>query len=221
MWLQYIYIWFKKFWESYSCFWLRSVVYRLAYMRLKTLCSYLLSSQLELEPIIWTLFQYTLQHEYEIMRDRHLDQVTCQDAAFCLSLLLVSFSASNYISLMVVVDDVSHVCHMQGEVCWSALQDYCHGIQELAQHQPGGDTISYIFYFKELSCQPLWHFEFNYNMNCYLNLLCRPVCCRPLRMCWLLRDTMTPSLSSTTKCSCRNWKPISCSMRPTGWVTSP
>lgn len=50
-------------------------VYRLAYTRLKTLCSYLLSSHPELEPIIWTLFQHTLQHEYELMRDRHLDQV--------------------------------------------------------------------------------------------------------------------------------------------------
>uniref|UniRef100_A0A3Q1IJ07 Retinoblastoma-associated protein n=1 Tax=Anabas testudineus TaxID=64144 RepID=A0A3Q1IJ07_ANATE len=50
-------------------------VYRLAYMRLKTLCSYLLSSHPELEPIIWTLFQYTLQHEYELMKDRHLDQL--------------------------------------------------------------------------------------------------------------------------------------------------
>uniref|UniRef100_M4AMR4 Retinoblastoma-associated protein n=1 Tax=Xiphophorus maculatus TaxID=8083 RepID=M4AMR4_XIPMA len=50
-------------------------LYRLAYTRLKTLCSYLLSSHPELEPIIWTLFQYTLQHEYELMRDRHLDQL--------------------------------------------------------------------------------------------------------------------------------------------------
>uniref|UniRef100_A0A7N6A576 Retinoblastoma 1 n=1 Tax=Anabas testudineus TaxID=64144 RepID=A0A7N6A576_ANATE len=50
-------------------------LYRLAYMRLKTLCSYLLSSHPELEPIIWTLFQYTLQHEYELMKDRHLDQL--------------------------------------------------------------------------------------------------------------------------------------------------
>lgn len=55
---------------------LLSAVYRLAYIRLKLLCSYLLSSHPELEPIIWTLFQHTLQHEYELMRDRHLDQVT-------------------------------------------------------------------------------------------------------------------------------------------------
>lgn len=53
-----------------------SAVYRLAYTRLKMLCSYLLSSHPELEPIIWTLFQHTLQHEHELMRDRHLDQVT-------------------------------------------------------------------------------------------------------------------------------------------------
>ncbi|XP_069581628.1 retinoblastoma-associated protein isoform X2 [Brachyistius frenatus] len=50
-------------------------LYRLAYTRLKILCSYLLSSHPELEPIIWTLFQHTLQHEYELMRDRHLDQL--------------------------------------------------------------------------------------------------------------------------------------------------
>uniref|UniRef100_A0A8D0AWZ3 Retinoblastoma 1 n=1 Tax=Sander lucioperca TaxID=283035 RepID=A0A8D0AWZ3_SANLU len=50
-------------------------LYRLAYTRLKILCSYLLSSHPELEPIIWTLFQHTLQHEHELMRDRHLDQL--------------------------------------------------------------------------------------------------------------------------------------------------
>ncbi|XP_020491198.1 retinoblastoma-associated protein [Labrus bergylta] len=50
-------------------------LYRLAYLRLKMLCSYLLSSHPELEPIIWTLFQHTLQHEHELMRDRHLDQL--------------------------------------------------------------------------------------------------------------------------------------------------
>ncbi|KAM3868853.1 retinoblastoma-associated protein [Diretmus argenteus] len=52
-------------------------LYRLAYMRLKVLCSYLLSTRPheELEPIMWTLFQHTLQHEYELMRDRHLDQL--------------------------------------------------------------------------------------------------------------------------------------------------
>ncbi|XP_068186956.1 retinoblastoma-associated protein isoform X2 [Antennarius striatus] len=50
-------------------------LYRLAYTRLKILCSYLLSAHPELEPIIWTLFQHTLQHEHELMRDRHLDQL--------------------------------------------------------------------------------------------------------------------------------------------------
>lgn len=50
-------------------------LYRLAYTRLKMLCSYLLSFHPELEPIIWTLFQHTLQHEYELMRNRHLDQL--------------------------------------------------------------------------------------------------------------------------------------------------
>lgn len=50
-------------------------LYRLAYTRLKMLCSFLLSFHPELEPIIWTLFQHTLQHEYELMRNRHLDQL--------------------------------------------------------------------------------------------------------------------------------------------------
>uniref|UniRef100_A0A2K6L8I3 RB transcriptional corepressor 1 n=1 Tax=Rhinopithecus bieti TaxID=61621 RepID=A0A2K6L8I3_RHIBE len=50
-------------------------VYRLAYLRLNTLCERLLSEHPELEHIIWTLFQHTLQNEYELMRDRHLDQI--------------------------------------------------------------------------------------------------------------------------------------------------
>ncbi|XP_035287972.1 retinoblastoma-associated protein isoform X2 [Anguilla anguilla] len=50
-------------------------VYRLAYLRLNMMCSRLLTSHPELEPVMWTLFQHTLQHEYELMRDRHLDQL--------------------------------------------------------------------------------------------------------------------------------------------------
>ncbi|KAI1903823.1 hypothetical protein AGOR_G00031170, partial [Albula goreensis] len=50
-------------------------VYRLAYLRLNLLCSHLLRAHPELEPVMWTLFQHTLQHEYELMRDRHLDQL--------------------------------------------------------------------------------------------------------------------------------------------------
>ncbi|CAH2224085.1 retinoblastoma-associated isoform X1 [Pelobates cultripes] len=50
-------------------------VYRLAYLRLKSLCSRLLSDHADLEHIIWTLFQHTMQHENELMRDRHLDQI--------------------------------------------------------------------------------------------------------------------------------------------------
>uniref|UniRef100_A0A8D0L7Z6 Retinoblastoma-associated protein n=1 Tax=Sphenodon punctatus TaxID=8508 RepID=A0A8D0L7Z6_SPHPU len=51
-------------------------VYMLAYLRLDTLCSRLLADHLELlKPLIWTLFQHTLQNEYELMRDRHLDQI--------------------------------------------------------------------------------------------------------------------------------------------------
>ncbi|KAM6100483.1 retinoblastoma-associated protein isoform 3-T3 [Theristicus caerulescens] len=50
-------------------------VYRLAYLRLHTLFFRLLSERPDLEPLIWTLFQHTLQNEYELMRDRHLDQI--------------------------------------------------------------------------------------------------------------------------------------------------
>uniref|UniRef100_A0A673KL21 Retinoblastoma-associated protein n=1 Tax=Sinocyclocheilus rhinocerous TaxID=307959 RepID=A0A673KL21_9TELE len=59
--------------DSLSLFYKK--LYRMAYMRLKTLFSHLLTSHPELEPIIWTLLQHTLQNEYELMRDRHLDQL--------------------------------------------------------------------------------------------------------------------------------------------------
>lgn len=72
-----------------------SAVYRLAYTRMKMLCSYLLSSHPELEPIIWTLFQHTLQHEHELMRDRHLDQVACLSFAQLLSCLMSYALASS------------------------------------------------------------------------------------------------------------------------------
>uniref|UniRef100_A0AAY4A4J7 Uncharacterized protein n=1 Tax=Denticeps clupeoides TaxID=299321 RepID=A0AAY4A4J7_9TELE len=54
---------------------LLSSVYRMAYLRLKELCARLLAAHPELEPIIWTLLQHTLQNEYDLMRDRHLDQL--------------------------------------------------------------------------------------------------------------------------------------------------
>ncbi|NWU83301.1 RB protein, partial [Onychorhynchus coronatus] len=50
-------------------------VYLLAYRRLHILFLQLLSEHPDLEPLIWTLFQHTLQNEYELMRDRHLDQI--------------------------------------------------------------------------------------------------------------------------------------------------
>ncbi|XP_026989918.2 retinoblastoma-associated protein [Tachysurus fulvidraco] len=50
-------------------------LYRMAYLRLKTLFSELLTAHPELEAIIWTLLQHTLQNEYELMKDRHLDQL--------------------------------------------------------------------------------------------------------------------------------------------------
>ncbi|XP_063058828.1 retinoblastoma-associated protein [Engraulis encrasicolus] len=50
-------------------------LYRVAYLRLKKLCTPLLSDHPELEPIIWTLLQHTLKDEYDLLRDRHLDQL--------------------------------------------------------------------------------------------------------------------------------------------------
>ncbi|XP_060792111.1 retinoblastoma-associated protein [Neoarius graeffei] len=50
-------------------------LYRMAYLRLKMLFSHLLTLDPELEAIIWTLLQHTLQNEYELMKDRHLDQL--------------------------------------------------------------------------------------------------------------------------------------------------
>ena len=55
------------------CVWV--AVYRVAYLRLKRLCTRLLSDHPELELIIWTLLQHTLKDEYELLKDRHLDQV--------------------------------------------------------------------------------------------------------------------------------------------------
>ncbi|XP_042190113.1 retinoblastoma-associated protein isoform X2 [Callorhinchus milii] len=61
-------------------------VYRLAYLRLNTLCNklHLLTEYPQLEPVIWTLFQHALQNEYDLMRDRHLDQIMmCSMYAIC------------------------------------------------------------------------------------------------------------------------------------------
>ncbi|NXX13462.1 RB protein, partial [Podargus strigoides] len=59
-------------------------VYLLAYHRLHTLFCRLLSDHPDLEPLIWTLFQHILQNEYELMRDRHLDQIMmCCMYAIC------------------------------------------------------------------------------------------------------------------------------------------
>ncbi|XP_053139732.1 retinoblastoma-associated protein isoform X2 [Hemicordylus capensis] len=59
-------------------------VFWLAYMRLNNLCSRLLPDHPELERLIWTLFQHTLQNEYELMKDRHLDQIMmCSMYAIC------------------------------------------------------------------------------------------------------------------------------------------
>ncbi|XP_060087784.1 retinoblastoma-associated protein [Heteronotia binoei] len=50
-------------------------VYWLAYIRLNNLASRLLPDHPDLVHLIWTLFHHTLQNEYELMKDRHLDQI--------------------------------------------------------------------------------------------------------------------------------------------------
>ncbi|XP_077172720.1 retinoblastoma-associated protein isoform X2 [Paroedura picta] len=50
-------------------------VYWLAYIRLDSLASRLLPDHRDLVHLIWTLFHHTLQNEYELMKDRHLDQI--------------------------------------------------------------------------------------------------------------------------------------------------
>nr|XP_056712832.1 retinoblastoma-associated protein [Euleptes europaea] len=50
-------------------------VYCLAYIRLNNLASRLLPDHPDLIQLIWTLFHHTLQNEYELMKDRHLDQI--------------------------------------------------------------------------------------------------------------------------------------------------
>uniref|UniRef100_A0ACB8GFC4 Uncharacterized protein n=1 Tax=Sphaerodactylus townsendi TaxID=933632 RepID=A0ACB8GFC4_9SAUR len=54
---------------------LPQTLYCLAYIRLNNLASRLLSDHPDLIQLIWTLFHHTLQTEYELMKDRHLDQI--------------------------------------------------------------------------------------------------------------------------------------------------
>ena len=73
-------------------------------MRLKVLFSNLLTSHADLEPIMWTLFQHTLQYEYELLRDRHLDQVCIAQPPLTLSL---SLSLSNSLSYAHALTDLA------------------------------------------------------------------------------------------------------------------
>ncbi|XP_070588442.1 retinoblastoma-associated protein isoform X2 [Erythrolamprus reginae] len=61
--------------KSISLSYFYKKVYCLAYRRLNNLCLRLLPDHPELEQLIWTLFHHTLQNEYELMKDRHLDQI--------------------------------------------------------------------------------------------------------------------------------------------------
>lgn len=72
------------------------------------------------------------------------------------------------------------------------------------------DVFIYLFQAKALYCYIV--------LDCCLSL-CHIMCSRPSSMCWSPRATLTPSSSSTTKCSCRSWKPTSCSMHLLGWDT--
>ncbi|XP_060640827.2 retinoblastoma-associated protein [Anolis sagrei] len=65
----------QKLYKSTSLSLFYKKVYWLAYKRLSNLCSRLLSEHPELKHLIWTLFHHTLQNEYELMKDRHLDQI--------------------------------------------------------------------------------------------------------------------------------------------------
>ncbi|XP_062972153.1 retinoblastoma-associated protein isoform X2 [Elgaria multicarinata webbii] len=75
---------FQRLYKSTSLSLFYKKVYRLAYMRLNDLCLHLLSDHPELKHLIWTLFHHTLQNEYELMKDRHLDQIMmCSMYAIC------------------------------------------------------------------------------------------------------------------------------------------
>lgn len=50
------------------------------------------------------------------------------------------FVCPHVVLLTLPADDVSHVRHMQSEECRPALQVHRLGLQEHAQHQPGGDA---------------------------------------------------------------------------------
>ncbi|XP_063173867.1 retinoblastoma-associated protein isoform X2 [Candoia aspera] len=65
----------QKPYKSISLSYFYKKVYSLAYRRLNNLCLRLLSDHPGLEHLIWTLFHHTLQNEYELMKDRHLDQI--------------------------------------------------------------------------------------------------------------------------------------------------
>uniref|UniRef100_A0A670Y274 Retinoblastoma-associated protein n=1 Tax=Pseudonaja textilis TaxID=8673 RepID=A0A670Y274_PSETE len=65
----------QKPYKSSSLSYFYKKVYCLAYRRLNNLCLRLLPDHPELEHLIWTLFHHTLQNEYELMKDRHLDQI--------------------------------------------------------------------------------------------------------------------------------------------------
>nr|XP_020670607.1 retinoblastoma-associated protein [Pogona vitticeps] len=65
----------QKIYKSTSLSLFYKKVYWLAYTRLNNLCLRLLPDHPELKHLIWTLFHHTLQNEYELMKDRHLDQI--------------------------------------------------------------------------------------------------------------------------------------------------
>lgn len=92
------------------------------------LFSQLLTSHPELEAIIWTLLQHTLQNEYELMKDRHLDQVfTC-----------TSFHLNKNITLAVPFrTDLMHCGHF-----WSSkVTAYNHSSQGSFEYLKLGHTL--------------------------------------------------------------------------------
>lgn len=193
------------------------------------LCSYLLPSHPELEPIIWTLFQHTLQHEYDLMRDRHLDQVAHVSPTHHFVLFFFLYP-SCLVSATASLSPSSWWCQQ----CMPYAKWRVSTCASRLSSQPTrtcptptrrwfvciliGSFLVFITHSVGIGCRTLT------NWGGYESILivshCAPF--RPLSMSWSPRATMTPSLASITKCSCRSWKPTSSSTRRPGYEdTSP
>lgn len=120
------------------------VVFRMAYLRLKMLFSHLLTSHPELEAIIWTLLQHTLQNEYELMKDRHLDQV--------LTLCFLSLLACLKITYTGIALDVSFLEPIPHPVFMRFGSPVSRSSQGSINHSEFTNTASYqhVFHQREI-----------------------------------------------------------------------